>query len=689
MINNIIFEIGVEELPARFIDDAEEELLTKTKTWLEKARIDFKEIKTYSTPRRLAVLISSVGEEQTTIKEEVRGPAIKIAKDETGQWTKAAIGFTKGQGVSTNDIFTKDIKGTEYIFIEKTTIGKPTLDILPEFKEIINSLYFKQTMRWGELNYKFARPIRWLLALADNKVIPFEIAEVKTGSETRGHRFLGKKVVLKDASEYESVLKDNYCIPDSKKREAMIVQQLEALQSKNNFNILIDQELLKEVKNLVEYPTAFYGKFEEEYLNLPAEVLITSMKEHQRYFPVVDENESLLPYFISVRNGNNHAIENVTRGNEKVLRARLSDGEFFYKEDQKNSIDFYLEKMKTVVYQEKIGTLSEKVEKVVLISKEISQLLEVDHDTEERIIRAAQISKFDLMTDMVNEFPELQGAMGEKYALIFGEDPKVAEAVREHYLPVQANDKLPKTQIATVVSIADKLDTIVSSISVGLMPTGSQDPYSLRRQALGTLRIMEEKEWDIRVEELLAIVENAYGIEDAELKKSIRGFFKQRVQYLFVQSGLEQDVVHSVIDKDMGNLAYAHNKAVILSHKRHDENFKPIQEALVRILNLNTDEAADEINSELFETESEISLYNAFLKANRAYRVSNIENKADDAFEELINLTSFITDFFDNNMVMADDLAVKQNRLNLVKQIALMILDFADLRVIEWNQHFK
>jgi len=689
MIKHILFEVGVEELPARFIDNAEKELFKKTKDWLNDSRVAYEDIISFSTPRRLAVLIKNVDEKQLTITEEVRGPAMKIAKDESGDWSKAAIGFTKGQGMSPEDIFTREVKKIEYIFVEKTIEGKSTKEILPEFKEIINSLHFQQTMRWGESSYKFARPIRWLVALADKEVIPFEIANVETNRETRGHRFLGKHVQISDASEYESLLEENYCIPNPKKRENIIIEQLKELEIKNNFKIIIDPELLTEVRNLVEYPTAFYGSYAEHFLNLPSEVLITSMKEHQRYFPVVNEELELLPYFVSVRNGDDQAIENVAQGNEKVLRARLSDGEFFYAEDQKNEIDFYLKKMETVVYQEKIGTLAEKVNKVTAIAKEIGQLLEVDFTTAEKIGRAAEISKFDLMTDMVNEFPELQGVMGEKYALILGEDEEVAEAVKEHYLPVQAKDKLPKSQISTVVSIADKLDTVISSISVGLMPTGSQDPYSLRRQAIGVLRIMEEKAWDIRVEELLAIVENVYNINDEKLKEEIKNFFKQRVQYLFVQSGLEQDIVQSVINKKLGNLAYTHNKAVILSHKRNDDTFKPVQEALVRVLNLNTKDAADEINQALFVTDSEQALYDKYVAVKKSFQVNNIELKAEDAFEDLTSLVNFITDFFDNNMVMAEDEQIKGNRLSLVKNISNMIKEYADLTVIEWNQHFK
>src|SRR5690625_234199 len=689
MIKHVLFEIGVEELPARFIDHAEKELYENTENWLQDSRINYENITSFSTPRRLAVMIHNVDESQKTITKEVRGPAMKIAKEDSGDWSKAAIGFTKGQGMSPEDIYTREVKGVEYIFVEKTIEGKQTKEILPEFKDIINSLHFQQTMRWGELSYKFARPIRWLVALADEEVIPFEIAEVKTDRETRGHRFLGSYIRLSNANEYEAKLKENYCIPNPKEREEIIVDQLKELEIKQNFKIIIEQDLLSEVRNLVEYPTVFYGSYEKHFLNLPSEVLITSMKEHQRYFPVVNEENELLPYFVSVRNGDDHAIKNVSEGNEKVLRARLSDGEFFYEEDQKQEINFYLEKMKTVVYQEKIGTLSEKVDKVTAIAKEIGQLLEVDYETADKIQRASEISKFDLMTDMVNEFPELQGVMGEKYALIQGENEDVAEAVREHYLPIQANGDLPKSQISTVVSIADKLDSVISFISVGLMPTGSQDPYSLRRQAIGVLRIIEDKAWDIRVEELLAIVENIYGIEDEKIKNDIHHFFKQRVQYLFVQSGIEQDVVESVTNKNLGSLAYTHNKAVVLSSKRNDDRFKPVQESLVRVLNLNTEQAANEIQKNLFITESEEMLYEKYLQVKNSFQVNNIELKAEESFDDLIKLSEPINDFFDNNMVMADDDQVKGNRLALVEKISNLIKEYADLTVIEWKQQFN
>src|SRR5690625_2484385 len=370
MSNHVLFEIGIEELPARFIDDAESQLFVKTEEWLKKANITYESIKTYSTPRRLAIMIGNIAEEQKTIREEARGPQLKIAKDESGNWTKAALGFVKGQGKQPEDIYVKEIKGQEYIFVEKVIEGRKTVEILPEFKDIITSIHFPQTMRWGEGIFRFARPIRWILALFNDQVIPFEVANVTSNNVTFGHRFLGQESVITDPTRYETILEENYVIVDPERRENIILKQIHELESKINARIVVNDSLLNEVRNLVEYPTVFHGQFEEEYLQLPEEPLITSMQEHQRYFPVKSkEDDTLLPYFVSVRNGDNRELNNVVRGNEKVLRARLADAVFFYEEDKKYSIDFYIHKLKTVVFQEKIGTIYEKLTNVTKITE--------------------------------------------------------------------------------------------------------------------------------------------------------------------------------------------------------------------------------------------------------------------------------------------------------------------------------
>src|SRR5690625_1623999 len=569
MSNSVLFEIGIEELPARFVDDAENQLFEKTNQWLTELRIGFDTVTSFSTPRRLAVLIKGIAAEQTTIQEEVRGPSEQIAKDEQGEWTKAAIGFAKGQGKTTDDIYIKDVKGTAYIFVEKHIEGQKTIELLPSFKKIIESIQFQQNMRWGEGSFKYARPIRWLVALYNHQVIPFQVANVKTGLETFGHRFLGEKIILDNPLEYEAKLEENFVIADPKKREQFIIDGAKQLEKEENFHIEIDADLLTEVRNLVEFPTVFYGTFNEEYLKLPTEVLITSMKEHQRYFPVKTNEGKLLPYFVSVRNGDNYEIQTVVRGNEKVLSARLSDGQFFYEEDQKQTIDFYQEKLTRVVFQEKLGTTHEKVERVIALTKMLSKLLDVDSKTVDKTVRAAEISKFDLMTEMVNKITELQGIMGEKYARLFGEDEVVAKAIREHYLPNQAEGNLPESLPGAIISVADKLDTIVGFISVGLKPTGSQDPYSLRRQATGILSILQARKWEISLESLLSITMNQYGLEENnEIKADLEEFFKLRASYLLKKTGIEQDVIDAVFKKKIGYYAYAVDKAKIITEKR-------------------------------------------------------------------------------------------------------------------------
>lgn len=694
MTKNALFEIGLEELPARFVDHAEKQLADKTKTWLRDLRISYDSITSYSTPRRLAVLINGMAEKQTTIEEEAKGPAIKIAKNADGEWTKAAIGFTKGQGKTVEDIYTKKIKDTSYIFVKKHITGKPTIELLPAFKGIIESIQFGKNMRWGEESIRYARPIRWLTALYDEEVIPFEIAHVQTNNFTYGHRFLGEKIVLTRPEDYQHKLKESFVIVNPKEREQLIVDGIHQLESEKECQIPVDPDLLAEVRNLVEYPTVFMGSFEKKFLELPSEVLITSMKEHQRYFPVKSNKGELLPYFIGVRNGNHYAIDNVIKGNEKVLYARLSDGQFFYEEDHKHSIEYYLEKLERVVFQEKLGTINDKTKRIVYITEHISHELKLDEVTTNAAIRSAEICKFDLVTNMVNEFTELQGIIGGKYARHFGEDAMVAKAISEHYLPKQANGQLPASLAGAIVSVADKLDTIVGCISVGLIPTGSQDPYGLRRQAAGILRIMLENQWDISLEKMLDITQNLYqslDIEQGDLEEvsqALQAFFQLRASYLLREMDIEHDVIQAVIHKEIGVFDYTLAKALVLSDKRNDNSFKYVQEALVRVLNLSNKASQVEVDPVLFETDSEAILFTQYKAVYNDFHLSSNKKEAGQALYALAKLADPIHDFFDNNMVMAEDEKLRKNRLSLVKKIALLINDYADLTAINWKQHF-
>lgn len=688
MSHNVLFEIGIEELPARFIDDAEAQLLQKTKTWLTEQRLTWGTLETFSTPRRLAIRIRDIADKQAPFVEEVRGPALKIAKDEAGNWTKAAIGFTRGQGKTTDDIYTKEVKGTEYIFVEKEHEAKATAEILTGFSEVIESIHFPQTMKWSTGSFRYARPIRWILALYHDQVIPFEVAGVKSDQKTYGHRFLGREVTVIDPLQYENLLEDVYVIVDKEKRTEMILDGIKQLEQDNEIQIHVDPDLLVEVRNLVEYPTVFMGQFEEAFLQVPAEVLITSMKEHQRYFPVYDQAGQLKPYFVGVRNGDEHGLDKVVRGNEKVLRARLSDAQFFYEEDLKHSIDVYQEKLTRLVFQEKLGTVSEKVARVKKLTAQLAKMLQLDEQSTAHALRAADICKFDLTTNMVIEFTELQGIIGEKYALAFGEDQAVAQAIREHYLPDKAQGALPQSTIGAMISVADKLDSVVGFLSVGLTPTGSQDPYGLRRQATGLLRILLEKNWQMKLEDLFHMACDLYEIEDrARLLQDLHEFFVLRVAYLFKERQIEQDVIDAVFAQEFGILSLALKKAEILSAKRHDESFKTVYEGLTRILNLaHHEQAGKAVDPSLFETSSEQALYEKVQAIKQDYQEALMQSQADVALAKLSELATPIHDFFDHNMVMAEDQAIRQNRLALVNDIAELIYDFADLTKIQWKK---
>ncbi|GAA0443141.1 glycine--tRNA ligase subunit beta [Lentibacillus halophilus] len=695
MAEDILVEIGLEELPARFIDDAEKQFLQKSQRWLDEQRIAYDSITSFSTPRRLAVMVNGASDSQTSIREEVKGPSEKIAKDENGDWTKAAIGFSKGQGKTVDDIYTKDVNGSNYIFVEKQIIGKETRDLLPAFKDIIESISFPKNMRWAEQSLRYARPVRWLVALFGRDVIPFEVADVHTGNHTYGHRFLGNDITLTSPTEYEKALQEQYVIANPQKRQQLIANGMTQLESDHGFHIPEDDELLQEVRNLVEYPTVFTGSFDNNYLKLPEDVLITSMKEHQRYFPVKDSNGDLLPYFISVRNGDDYKLDTVRKGNEKVLQARLSDAQFFFEEDQKQSIDYYLNKLERIVFQEKLGTIGDKVRRVRKITEQLSQRLALDEQTQANALRAADICKFDLPTHMVDEFSNLQGIIGETYARNAGENESVAKAIADHYLPSQADGKLPDTLEGAMVSVADKLDTVVGCMEAGLIPSGSHDPYGLRRQATGLLRILHERHWDITVESLLELGQKLYldiGMEQVDHEKAaseLDQFLKQRAAYLLQNVASGQDITQALLHDDIGVMPYTMAKAKELSWQRNNSAFTPVHEALVRTLNLAGKTNRQNVDPDVFQTASESDLFAVLQQAENMFASANSRQNAHQALQELARLAQPIHAFFEHNMVMSDDAIIRDNRLSLVNRIAALVYSYADLSAIEWKQQFE
>lgn len=541
MAKDLLLEIGLEEMPAHVVTPSRIQLEEKVIKFLDEHHLDYETVQSFATPRRLAVKVTAIPEKQADVEEEVKGPAKKIALDAEGNWSKAAQGFVRGQGVTTEDIVFKELNGVEYVYVTKFTKGQSAKEVLTKLNDVITSLTFPVTMHWANYDFEYIRPIHWIVALLDDEVIPFNVLDVTTGQTSRGHRFLGDDVTFQHANEYETKLKEQFVVVQPNERKQMIVDQANALAAEKNWQLALDEELLEEVTNLVEYPTAFVGSFDEKYLSVPDEVLVTSMKEHQRYFEVRNDQGLLMPHFIAVRNGDNVHLENVIKGNEKVLIARLEDAEFFYNEDKKLTIEACVEKLKNVTFHEKIGSIYEKMQRVALIAQIIGRKVGLSEDELEDLKRASEIYKFDLVTNMVGEFPELQGIMGEKYALLQGEKPAVATAIREHYLPTSSEGELPETAIGAVLALADKLDSVFSFFSVGMIPTGSNDPYALRRQTYGVIRIIEDKGWTFPLVQLQTEVDEAvnqdvekYGVLLNEGQAEVVEFVKARLRQLLM-----------------------------------------------------------------------------------------------------------------------------------------------------------
>lgn len=684
MAKDLLLEIGLEEMPAHVVTPSMKQLETKITAFLDDNRLSFSSIKAYSTPRRLAVLVSEIVDKQEDIQEEVKGPAKKIALDQEGNWSKAAQGFVRGQGVTTEDITFKELKGEEYVYVTKYIPGKTAEEVLTDLTQVITSLTFPVTMHWNQYDFEYIRPIHWIVALLDEEIIPLQILDVKSGRASRGHRFLGNDLTFATAKEYEEKLAAEFVIADPMKRQEMITEQIAEIAAKENFVVNLDADLLEEVNNLVEYPTAFVGNFADKYLAVPEEVLVTSMKEHQRYFDVRNQEGLLLPHFISVRNGNNVKLENVAKGNEKVLTARLEDAEFFYNEDKKLTIDELVEKLKSVTFHEKIGSMYEKMQRVGVSAQIIGETVGLTNEELEDLKRASEIYKFDLVTNMVGEFPELQGIMGEKYALLQGEKPAVAQAIREHYLPISSEGELPESNIGAVLAIADKMDSLQTFFAAGMLPSGSNDPYALRRQTYGIVRIIEAKSWYFPLIKLQQAIgkkinsdEARFGIQLASGQKEVADFFKARLRQRLHSEDTRHDVIDAVVNSEQEDVTKLFKAANILNRHLQDDNFKTSVEALTRAINLAKKNEANSghVDPNLFENESEQALFDAVADLEQKFPRQTMEEN----YQGLMDLRPVIEAYFDATMVMVDDERIRRNRLNQLQIIAKMALAFASL----------
>ncbi|KRL13113.1 glycine--tRNA ligase subunit beta [Schleiferilactobacillus perolens] len=681
--HNYLLEIGLEDMPAHVVTPSIHQLRDRMAAFLKDNRLAFADIHEYATPRRLALLVSGLADKQTDESTENRGPAMKIAQDKDGQWTKAAQGFARGQGGSVDDLEVRDVKGTPYVFYQKNISGQPAAQVLPKVTEIIEAMTFPTRMHWNSYDFEYIRPLHWFVSLLDDTVIPFKVLDIEAGRTTQGHRFLGEPVALKNATDYETALAKQFVIADEDKRGALIKDQVTQIANDHGWRIVMNRDLFEEVTNLVEYPTAFAGKFDKKYLELPDAVLITSMRDNQRYFYVTDHNGELLPDFVAVRNGNTDHLENVIKGNEKVLVARLEDAVFFYEEDQQHTIADYVEKLKTVMFHDKIGTMYEKMQRVAGIAHYLGERFELSDEELTDLDRAAHIYKFDLVTSMVGEFPELQGTMGEIYAQLQGEKPAVAQAIREHYMPTSADGKLPESKIGSVLAIADKMDTIMTFFGAGMVPSGSNDPYALRRQAYGIIRILQEHRWHFPLLRIQAAIVSQFQKKNQvpQLKldkiKGLNDFFVDRVKQFFSTKDARHDIVDAVTENQEVDPEDMFAAAQVLTHEAKKDTFKGTIEALTRVSHL-ARKAKDEepvVDPALFQNPSEQKLYDAVEKLK--VDVPNLS--IGDLYQRLQELRPIIDAYFDENMVMDKDPKIQNNRLQQLRQIREIAKLFGNL----------
>lgn len=713
-MEKLLFEIGTEEIPAKFMPGILKQLKELAAAKMQELRIPFEDITVYGTPRRMAFIAGGVAETQADVVVEAKGPSVKIAYV-SGAPSKAAQGFARGQGVDVKDLVVRD----NYVYAVKHLAGQPVVELLPGLlMDILTSLSFPKTMRWADYEFRFVRPIRWMVALFGDQIIPVEICGVKSGKFSMGHRFMqqslkaaaesqgllsaalskvGNKVYsalagvkgaveIPSAGDYKKVMYDNFVMVDQDERRALILQQIKDLAAQNGGEAEINEDLLEEVNYLVEWPTALCGKFEEKFLSLPKECIITPMREHQRYFPVLDEDGNLLNKFITVRNGGSEHLDIVTHGNERVLRARLSDAEFFFNEDRATKLEDRLEKLKTVSFQEGLGNMYDKSERLVKMAEMLRFAINTPVD-EEELRRCALLCKTDLVTGMVIEFTELQGVMGREYALLDGEKPEVATGIFEHYLPRFAGDALPATTIGRIVGIGDKLDNICATFSRGLAPTGSQDPYALRRQALGVINILLDANYHISLAKIIAGTLYLLDIKPEETGKlvpQIMEFFKQRLRNLLMDQGIRYDVIDAVFaDKRNDDVVDLAARCKALAAYVEAGNAEPLVQVSVRVSNLcKKIEKEVAISGSLFKDESENKLHEVVAAVSKEiipeivlYDYAAVLKAGEKVIEP-------VNTFFDNVMVMDEDENVKNNRLAMLEEVRGIVNAVGDLSLL-------
>lgn len=682
MPKELLLEIGTEEIPSSFVLMALKEIEENAKKLFETYRIGFSEIKALGTPRRLTLYMGQVEEKQRDFVTEVLGPAKRVAYDEKGNPTKAALGFARGQGVKVEELHIKATDRGEYVCVIKRKQGGETGTLLRKIlPELITSLSFPKSMRWGETRLRFARPIHWILALFGGEVIDFQLEELRSGSLTYGHRFLKPQAIpVQNFSTYLQALREAYVIVDPNERRESIRKQLVEVASQLGGKPLEDEALLDTVTFLVEYPKVIWGQFNPSYLKLPRELLITTLREHQKYFSVVDSKGQLLPYFLVVSNMVARDMSIIRQGNERVLKARLADAEFFFHEDQKRSLETRLEDLKQVIFQEKLGTSYEKVQRFTQLALYLASI--IDESLKPLVARTAQLCKADLVTEMVKEFPNLQGIMGSEYARLSGEPEEVVKGILEHYRPRFAGDAIPESTSGALVSLADKLDTIVGCFGVNLIPTGSEDPYALRRQALGIIHIILGKEYSLSLNDLISqslqLLQGKLLRPPEEVKKEVLEFFKVRFINLLTSQGIRQDTIEAVLSVEFDDLVDSYKRILALAEFRNDPGFESLLIAFKRVINIIPKGFSGKVNPNLFVHDEEKDLYQAVLKIKDLVTSAFAQKEYKKALAEISTLRSPVDRFFTGVLVMVEDPEIRANRLALLDTIADLFRGFAD-----------
>ena len=673
-MSRYLLEIGVEEIPSDYIESTKTQLKEKFEKLAADNKLTVDDIRVESTPRRFAIFLENINAIQSDELISIKGPSKAIAYDEEGNPNKPLLGFLKGQGAELSDVIVKDVKGSDYIFIEKKEESKSVEEVLRDnVYDLVKSINFNRSMRWGGKSIRWARPIRYFVSILDDKILEFDAEGIAVGNVTKGHRTLGSDhIEIQSIDDYEQLLRDNYVILSGKERRDLIIRGLNKVNMEKGGEFMKDEDLLHEVVNIVEYPTVLAGDIDEKYLELPKEVVITPMKDHQRYFPVLDENGNLLPYFLLVRNGDDNHGENVVLGNKKVLVARLEDAKFFYDIDTAKPLESYIEELKTLTFFEGLGNMYQKTQRLVDLTSKYQQQLNLGEDIKDDLERAAYLSKADLVTKMVIEFTELEGTIGRIYAKGSGETDRVAIAIEEQYLPKSAGGGLPKTITGIVLSIADKIDSIAGLYAIERYVTGSQDPFGLRRRALGLINIILKNNIDVDLRNLindsLIVYTEKNGLPfdyDTTMERSI-DFIKDRLKNLLIDDGYRYDIVNSVINSDDTNILRISQRIEAVT-KFIEENDQALS-YFTRVNNLAKDKSLTEVNPDLLENDLEIKFYETITGLDQG-PFQNSEDYKDEL--NLIADTKEVgNEYLDNTMINVEDEAIKNNRLAMLNILA-------------------